>query len=47
MNVFITKLRKYLSQDADYQIDIENLHSKGFVLKWGRKGLQDELRSFL
>ncbi|TAH21395.1 MAG: DNA-binding response regulator [Cytophagales bacterium] len=34
MNVFITKLRKYLSQDSDYEIEIENLHSKGFVLKW-------------
>lgn len=33
MNVFITKLRKYLSQDANYQIEIENLHSKGFILK--------------
>lgn len=33
MNVFITKLRKYLAQDADYQIEIENLHSKGFLLK--------------
>jgi DNA-binding response OmpR family regulator len=34
MNVFITKLRKYLSQDTDYEIEIENLHSKGFLLKW-------------
>jgi DNA-binding response OmpR family regulator len=33
MNVFITKLRKYLAQDNDYQIEIENLHGKGFVLK--------------
>lgn len=31
MNVFITKLRRYLSQDA--RISIENLHSKGFVLR--------------
>jgi two-component system OmpR family response regulator len=30
MNVFITKLRRYLSQDS--RISIENLHSKGFVL---------------
>jgi len=33
MNVFITKLRKYLAQDAEYQIEIENMHSKGFILK--------------
>lgn len=33
MNVFITKLRKYLAQDSKYQILIENLHSKGFILK--------------
>lgn len=37
MNVFITKLRKHLKQDADYEIEIENLHSKGFVLKWERR----------
>jgi two-component system, OmpR family, response regulator len=33
MNVFITKLRKYLSQDTENEIEIENLHSKGFILK--------------
>ncbi|NJL11795.1 MAG: response regulator transcription factor [Microscillaceae bacterium] len=33
MNVFITKLRKYLGQDSQNSIEIENLHSKGFVLK--------------
>lgn len=37
MNVFITKLRKHLKQDTDYEIEIENLHSKGFVLKWERR----------
>lgn len=34
MNVFITRLRKYLSNDPVFQIDIENVHSKGFILKW-------------
>ncbi|GAB4408703.1 MAG: response regulator transcription factor [Microscillaceae bacterium] len=33
MNVFITKLRKYLGQDDQIPIEIENLHSKGFMLK--------------
>jgi two-component system, OmpR family, response regulator len=37
MNVFITKLRKILSQDTDYQIEIENLHSKGLMLKYEKK----------
>lgn len=37
MNVFITKLRKHLSQDAKHQIEIENLHSKGFLLKIAAK----------
>jgi DNA-binding response OmpR family regulator len=32
MNVFITKLRKYLSKDTKYKIEIENIHSKGFLL---------------
>jgi len=32
MNVFITKLRKYLHKDIEYNIQIENLHSTGFVL---------------
>ena len=40
MNVFITKLRKYLSQDADNEIEIENLHSKGFILKVVTKRLE-------
>lgn len=33
MNVFISKLRKYLSKDTHYTIEIENLHGKGFMLK--------------
>lgn len=33
MNVYITKLRKYLSQDKKYDIQIENIHSSGFILK--------------
>ena len=37
MNVFITKLRKHLSQDSNYHIEIENLHSKGFLLKIEKK----------
>lgn len=36
MNVFITRLRKYLSNDPNYNIEIENLHNKGFVLKWSK-----------
>ncbi|KOY85775.1 hypothetical protein AD998_06050 [bacterium 336/3] len=35
MNVFITKLRKYLSLDKSTLIEIENIHSKGFLLKIG------------
>jgi len=34
MNVYITKLRKYLSQDSAYHIQIENIHSSGFILKF-------------
>lgn len=33
MNVFITRLRKYLSQDAQHPVEIINLHGKGFMLK--------------
>ncbi len=33
MNVFISKLRKYLSKDKGHVIEIENLHGKGFILK--------------
>ncbi len=33
LNVYITKLRKYLSQDTSHDIQIENLHSSGFILK--------------
>lgn len=33
MNVFITRLRKYLNNDPAFLIEIENVHSKGFVLK--------------
>ncbi len=33
MNVFITRLRKYLANDPTHHIEIENLHSKGFMLK--------------
>ncbi len=32
MNVFITKLRKYLAHDPENRIEIANLHGKGFVL---------------
>ncbi len=37
MNVFVSKLRKYLADDPDWRIEIENLHGKGFVLKQERK----------
>ena len=33
MNVFISKLRKYLSKDKSHQIEITNLHSTGFILQ--------------
>lgn len=33
MNVFISKLRKYLAKDPEHHIEIENLHGKGFVLR--------------
>jgi len=33
MNVFISKLRKYLNKDSKHRIEIENLHSTGFILK--------------
>ncbi len=32
MDVYITKLRKYLRKDTTHQIEITNLHGKGFVL---------------
>lgn len=32
LNVFITKLRKYLEKDTDKLISIENIHSKGFLM---------------
>ncbi len=32
MDVYITKLRKYLREDPVYKIEITNLHGKGFVL---------------
>ncbi len=32
MNVFITKLRKYLREDPVYAIKIENVHGMGFIL---------------
>jgi len=32
MDVYITKLRKYLRKDTGNQIEISNLHGKGFVL---------------
>lgn len=38
MNVFITKLRKYLSHDSGHQISIENLHGTGISLKVLPKG---------
>lgn len=38
MNVFITKLRKYLAADPEYLIEIENLHGKGFILKMEKNG---------
>ena len=43
MNVFITKLRKYLSVDPEYLIEIENLHGKGFILKIEKKQNDHEL----
>lgn len=33
MDVFITRLRKYLSNHPEYMIEIENMHSKGFILR--------------
>lgn len=33
MNVFITRLRKYLSIDPDHPVEILNLHGKGFILR--------------
>ncbi|NRB48007.1 MAG: response regulator transcription factor [Saprospiraceae bacterium] len=33
MNVFISKLRKYLSKDKAHTIEITNLHSTGFILQ--------------
>lgn len=33
LNVFITKLRKYLEKDSESQIVIENIHNKGFLMK--------------
>lgn len=33
MNVHITRLRKYLKQDPNQLVEINNLHSKGFILK--------------
>lgn len=37
MNVFITRLRKYLDNDPGYHIEIENLHGKGFIFKFNKK----------
>lgn len=34
LNVFITHLRKYLEKDA--QIKIENVHSKGYIFRYGK-----------
>ena len=33
LNVFITKLRRYLSKDSAHKILIENIHTKGFLIK--------------
>jgi DNA-binding response OmpR family regulator len=33
MNVYITKLRKHLQKDTQNSVEIENLHSRGFMLK--------------
>lgn len=33
LNVFISKLRKYLSKDTAHRIEIKNLHSSGFLLE--------------
>jgi DNA-binding response OmpR family regulator len=41
MNVFVSKLRKYLADDPEWNIEIENLHGKGIVLKQERKGISD------
>ena len=35
MNVYITRLRKYLKQDPSHQVEITNLHGKGFLLEVG------------
>ena len=35
LNVFITKLRKYLEKDTDLPVVIQNIHSKGFLMKVG------------
>ncbi len=32
MNVFVSKLRRYLDEDPDFQIGIENIHGSGFIL---------------
>lgn len=32
MDVYITKLRKHLKKDTKYQIEIQNIHGKGFRL---------------
>jgi len=37
MNVFITRLRKYLAEDPAYAIEIVNVHGKGFILKAEKK----------
>lgn len=33
MNVFVTKLRSYLSKDPNYKIEIENIRGNGFILR--------------
>lgn len=37
MNVFISRLRKYLKDDNEHSIEISNLHGTGFILKIAEK----------
>lgn len=46
MNVFITKLRKYLSKDPVYVLEIENIRNSGFVLRVQEKSRPNTLYDF-
>lgn len=37
MDVYVTKLRKHLKKDPKYQIEIQNIHGKGFRLLVNKK----------